>query len=72
SEKVDLIATSQLKCSEIFIRNIIYFFNSQEDSVVDSDNTKARKKLIYERYKHICNLSYNGIILWAATFIPTI
>jgi hypothetical protein len=71
SEKVDLITTGLLKYPEIFARNITYFFNGQEDSVVDSDDTKARKKLTRERCKRICNLSCDGIIFWAAAFKPT-
>lgn len=71
-EKTDLITTSQLKHPEIFAGNITFIFNGQEDSVVDSDDIKARKRLTRERCSSIRNVSSDGIISWAVAFMSTI
>jgi hypothetical protein len=49
SEKNNIITTAELKDRRIFAKNILCFFNGQQDSIVDSEATKTRKKLTRER-----------------------
>jgi hypothetical protein len=72
SEKNNVITTAKLKDRRIFAKNIKYFFNGQQDSIVDSEATKTRKKLTRERCERICTLSPNGLISWAVAFMPTL
>ncbi|KAG9228939.1 hypothetical protein BJ875DRAFT_216585 [Amylocarpus encephaloides] len=66
------MTNAKLEDRVIFGRNIVYFFNGQRDSVVDSDATKTRKQLTRERCERICTLSPDGLISWAVAFKPTI
>lgn len=67
----DIIRDSHLKNSGIFARNIRLFFGGPQDSVVDSDATKARKRLTRERCERISSLTPDGLISWAITFTPS-
>jgi hypothetical protein len=71
SDRRDVIKSGQLKNRSVFGRNIVLFFEGPKDSVVDSETTKARKQLTRGRCQRICSLSPDGLISWAAAFIPT-
>lgn len=71
-DKDEIIANAKLTDRKIFARNIVYFFNGQQDSIVDSEATKARKKLTRERCERIRTLSPDGLISWAVAFMPTL
>jgi hypothetical protein len=71
-EITKLINNGKLEDRVIFGRNIVYFFNGQRDSVVDSDATKTRKQLTRERCERISTLSPDGLISWAVALKPTI
>jgi len=73
SERIALTATTELKSPAIFARNITsFFFNGQQDSIVDSKTTKMRKQSTRERCQRICALSPDGLISWAVTLVPNI
>ena len=71
SDRRDVIDSGQLKNRSVFGRNIVLFFEGPKDSVIDSKTTKARKELTRDRCQRISSLSPDGLISWAAAFMPT-
>jgi hypothetical protein len=69
SDRNDL---THLKNRRVFARNIKLFFGGPQDSAIDSDTIKARKRLTRERCECICSLSPDGLISWAVAFAPSL
>jgi hypothetical protein len=72
SDRRDVIDSGQLKNRSVFGRNIVLFFEGPKDSVIDSKTTRARKQLTRDRCQRICSLNPDGLISWAAAFMPTL
>ncbi|KAF4626889.1 hypothetical protein G7Y89_g11267 [Cudoniella acicularis] len=72
SDRTNLITTTELKNRAVFARNIKLFFGGPQDSSIDSDTIKGRKRLTRERCERICSLSRDGLISWAVAFTPSI
>lgn len=71
SVRSDIITADHLKNRGVFARNIRLFFRGPQDSFIDSDATKARKRLTRERCERICTLRPDEIISWAIAFPPS-
>tara|TARA_R110002060_G_scaffold37453_6_gene48611 strand:- start:118 stop:930 length:813 start_codon:yes stop_codon:yes gene_type:complete len=69
SDRKDLV---HLKNRSVFARNLKLFFGGPQESAIDSDAIKARKKLTRERCERICKLSPDGLISWAMAFAPSL
>ncbi|KAG9230183.1 hypothetical protein BJ875DRAFT_445262 [Amylocarpus encephaloides] len=69
SDRKDLV---HLKNRSVFARNLKLFFGGPQESAIDSDAIKARKKLTRERCERICKLSPDGLISWAVAFAPSL
>merc|ERR1711977_392590 len=61
-----------LKNRGVFARNMKLFFGGPQDSAIDSDTIKARKRLTRERCDRICKLNPDGLISWAVAFAPSL
>jgi hypothetical protein len=72
SDRNALTTTTHLKNRGVFARNIRLFFGGPQDSAIDSDTVKERKKLTRERCERICCLSPDGLIFWAVAFAPSL
>merc|ERR1711939_487962 len=63
---------THLKNRGVFARNMKLFFGGPQDSAIDSDTIKARKRLTRERCDRICKLNPDGLISWAVAFAPSL
>ena len=71
SDRRDIINSGQLKNRSVFGRSMVLIFEGPKDSAIDSKPTKVRKQLTRDRCQRICSLSPDGLISWAAAFVPT-
>lgn len=68
-----LAGGSKLKRQVVFRRNIeLIFTGPPKDKTLDSDGIKARKVVTRRRCEKIRRLSPDGIVVWAASYEPTL
>jgi hypothetical protein len=72
STVASLASGSKLKRQVVFRRNIELIFTGPKDKVLDSDGIKARKVVTRRRCEKIRKLSPDGIVVWAASYEPTL
>ena len=56
----------------ILKRNLVLIFKGPEESALDSDQVKARKRVTQQRCVQILNLRPEAIFLWANSFAPSL
>jgi len=66
-----LIDNRKLERPAVFRRNIVMIFAGPRDSEFDSDDVRSRKAVTRLRCERIQKLSPDGVVAWAASYIPT-